>query len=241
LPIEIRSIDGSNNNTANPTWGMAGIEFLRLVPSDYGDGAGSPAGGNRRSAREISNAVVEQPQSIPNRARVSDFVWQWGQFLDHDLDLAPTITPVEEFDIPVPLGDLFFDPAGTGTQTISLDRSLYNVVDGVRQQVNAITAYIDASMVYGSDDARASELRTHDGTGHLKTSKGNLLPFNDHGFPNGPSPDPSFFLAGDVRSNEQVGLTAMHTLFVREHNFWADYFQRENPRLNDANFTRSRA
>jgi len=233
LPIEIRSIDGSNNNTANPTWGMADIEFLRLVPSDYGDGVDSPAGGNRRSAREISNAVVAQPQSILNHARVSDFVWQWGQFLDHDLDLAPTITPVEEFDIPVPPGDLFFDPDGTGIQTIPLDRSFYNVVDRVRQQVNAITAYIDASNVYGSDEARASELRTHDGTGHLKTSKGNLLPYNDHGFPNAPSPDPSFFLAGDVRANEQVGLTAMHTLFVREHNFWADYFARVNPRLND--------
>jgi len=29
-------------------------------------------------------------------------------------------------------------------------------------------------------------------------------------------------LAGDVRANENISLTLLHTLFLREHNFWAD-------------------
>jgi hypothetical protein len=133
------------------------------------------------------------------------------------------VDPAERFDISVPTGDVWFDPAKTGNQTISLDRSLYTIVEGVRQQVNEISAFIDASNVYGSDTERANALRTLDGTGRLRVSDENLPPFNAEGFPNAPSADlPTLFLAGDFRANEQVGLTSMHTLFIREHNFWAD-------------------
>lgn len=108
---------------------------------------------------------------------------------------------------------------------IFLFRSNYTLTSIPRQQVNQITSYIDASNVYGSNLARANELRTLDGTGRLKTSAGDFLPFNVNNFSNAPSPSSIFFLAGDVRANEQVGLTAMHTLFVREHNRWAKKFK----------------
>lgn len=221
---QYRSLDGSGNNLANPDYGKAGTPLLRLTTNSYGDGLSTPAGATRPSARAVSNAVVAQSGSILNERNASDFVWQWGQFMDHDLDLSGGASPAEPFNIPVPTGDPSFDPLSTGTQEIGLSRTLYQVDGfGVRQQINEITAWIDGSMVYGSDSARALALRTLAG-GRLKTSAGQLLPFNVDGLANAPSPDPSFFVAGDVRSNEQLGLTAMHTLFVREHNFWADYF-----------------
>src|SRR5262249_19717956 len=43
-------------------------------------------------------------------------------------------------------------------------------------------------------------------------------------FPNEPTNSRTFFLAGDVRANENSVLTALQTLFMREHNFWADHF-----------------
>ncbi len=224
-----RTLDGTGNNPANPSYGAADTQLLRLLPSDYGDGSSAPAGSERPSPRAISNAVANQSSSVTNSLNASDWLWQWGQFIDHDLDLTEPHQPLEPFNIPVPTGDPYFDPMGTGTQVISLNRSIYDPATGTspsnpRQQLNQITAFIDASNVYGSDAVRANFLRTFEG-GKLKTSAGELLPFNTAGLPNA-NPlgvaDDSLFLAGDVRANEQIGLTAVHTLFVREHNRLAE-------------------
>jgi hypothetical protein len=184
-------------------------------------------------ARLVSNEVCDQREPIVNKLGLSDFVWQWGQFLDHDIDETPIASPAEPFDIEVPTGDPWFDPDGLGGETIPLDRSAYEIVGGVRQQLNNITSFIDASNVYGSEEDRAHELRTNDGTGRLKVSAGDLLPYNTAGLDNAPSANiPTFFLAGDVRANEQVGLIAMHTLFVREHNRLADLIAQRRPGLS---------
>ena len=230
----VRTIDGSGNNRNDTEMGAAFVELLRFTNSDYGDGISTLAGEGRPSARAVSNAVNSQEGSIPNTLRATDFLWQWGQFVDHDIDLTDGTDPAESANIAVPLGDPYFDPDNTGTEVIELNRSIYNEssgtgVDNPRQQLNEISAWIDASNVYGSDEERANALRTNDGTGKLKTSEGNLLPFNTEGLPNAGGPATTLFLAGDVRANEQVALTAMHTLFVREHNRLAEQYASENP------------
>jgi hypothetical protein len=237
LALEARSIDGRNNNIQNPSWGSANSQLLRYVDPDYEDGIAQPSGADRPNVRDVSNAVAAQEQPIYNEKKASDMIWQWGQFLDHDIDLTSS-NPIEPFPIPVPTGDPYFDPNGTGTQEIFLARSVYDPTTGTtqnnpRQQINQITSYIDGSMVYGSDPTRAAALRTLDGTARLKTSSGNLLPFNTDGLPNEGGAAPTLFVAGDVRANEQVALTAMHTLFVREHNRVADLMHDHFPRLSD--------
>lgn len=136
----------------------------------------------------ISNVVNAQDRLYPNTLGASDFLWQWGQFLDHDIDLTDGVDPPGLADIAVPRGDLWFDPKGEGGVVISFNRSVYDPETGTsrdnpREQVNEITTWIDASNVYGSSAERAAALRTLDGTGRLRTSAGELLPLTPADFP----------------------------------------------------------
>lgn len=232
--VEVRTYDGSANNLANTDWGATFEHLQRLAPNDYADNISAISGSNRVSARVVSNQVHNQDEgeSIPNSFGGSDFVWQWGQFMDHDLDL--TDGAEESADIIVPEGDALFDPAGTGSVVIPFNRALFDpdsgtATDNPREQENEITSWIDGSMVYGSDDERAEALRDPDNRHLLAVSEGNLLPFNTTGLTNANIGTDVLFLAGDVRANEQIGLTVMHTLFVREHNRMAAILLDNNP------------
>lgn len=238
LAQEWRTIDGSGNNIASPGLGSVDARLLRKAPSAYGDGVSTPAGGGRPSPRAISNALCEQFGTVGNPAGVSDIFWLFGQFVDHDIDLTQAAEPEEDFDIAVPLGDPHFDFFATGNETIPLDRSAHDPATGTgvgnpRQQVNQITAFIDASNVYGSDATRAQALRRNRGRGRLETSRGKRLPFNELGLPNaGGEDNPELYLGGDIRANEHVGLSAMHMAFMREHNRLARLIRRGDRALS---------
>lgn len=116
--------------------------------------------------------------------------------------------------IPDP-NDILYRPDGM----IPFTRSEYNSSKVPREQINQITAVIDGSGVYGSDETKARSLRTlRNGEMNmtLVSSRGHkvldLLPRDGTGM----------FLAGDIRANEQVGLISLHTLFLREHNRLCD-------------------
>src|SRR5215208_585982 len=227
--VEFRTIDGTGNNFAAPEQGAANTRLIRFgYPARYPDGFGDVIDvPGRPNARDVSNAVHAQTASVPSARRLTDWVFQWGQFLTHDVDLTANGAQFNKLstggagDYRIPVNDPS-DPLGANP--IPFNRSQFDPATGIpgtpRQQMNLITSYIDASNVYGSDAVRAAALRTFEG-GRLKTTAGGLLPgLNDAGLAND---DPfhlggQLFLAGDARSNEQVGLTATHALFVREHN-----------------------
>ncbi len=239
--VNFRSFDGTGNNLVQPQWGSTDEAYVRVSPVAYGDKISTPGGADRPSARVISNAIGDQGSAeFLNNRDLSAFVYAWGQFLDHDMDQTVIASPKESMPIPVPTGDQYFDPDGTGTKTIPLSRSKFDPATGIslaspRQQMNSITSFLDGSHVYGSSVERAAALRTFSG-GRLRTSAGNLLPLNTLGLPNDTQPGTpaeDYFLAGDVRANENVELTAMQTLFMREHNRLATTIQSVNPTWTD--------
>ena len=211
-----RTIDGTNNNS---DFNTTGSEFTRIGDAHFADGISVPL--ESVNPRTVSNQVVgEGDAAVPNAEGVSGMMYAWGQFLDHDLDLSQT-DGVNHIDIAIPIGDPEF-PDGS---VLSMTRAVIDSATGAGTNtaataVNSITGWLDGSMVYGSTQGVADSLRLPDG--HMRTSEGGNLPLNADGT----------VAAGDVRAQENPSLTALQTLFVREHNYQVDKLAAEHPDWN---------
>lgn len=195
--IAYRSYDGSGNNVDNATWGASGAEFTSLAQSDDMMRMDGP------DARDVSTSMGVSDSNAPTSSQgLSSMFWAWGQFLDHDITLTGESHDLGQIDLGGDMG--------------SVGRSDQNE-NGT--QFNIATAYIDASMVYGTSEEQATDLRTNDGTGHLILDENGYLPTDENGQ----------FKAGDPRVGEQQQLTSMHTIFAREHNRIADSLSDANP------------
>ncbi|MEA2855246.1 MAG: hypothetical protein QOE02_5276 [Rhodospirillaceae bacterium] len=220
MALQFRTIDGSDNNLSDPALNQVNTDFARVGPANFADGFDAMQAGP--NPREISNIVVANGPDTHlevNGVALSGMMYAWGQFVDHDLDLEKGGTNTADISIPVPAGDTL--PEGT---IIPLTRVAIDPATGVAGHpataVNTVTGWLDGSQVYGSDAATAASLRTADG--HMKVSAGDNLPIVMTA--QGPA-----FAAGDVRAQENPDLTALQTLFVREHNHQVDQLHQEHP------------
>ncbi|XP_037536327.1 eosinophil peroxidase [Nematolebias whitei] len=122
-----------------------------------------------------------------------------------------------------------------------------------RQQLNTLTAFLDVGQVYGADDSKARLLRDLNTDQGLLKVNGNyndngreLLPFSTMGANmcatrrritnDENAQEVQCFIAGDDRVDENIGLTSVHTLFMREHNRLARALAQLNPHWDGEKF-----
>uniref|UniRef100_A0A8C1R6X6 Eosinophil peroxidase n=1 Tax=Cyprinus carpio TaxID=7962 RepID=A0A8C1R6X6_CYPCA len=273
LSKRYRTITGHCNNRENPQWGAANTAYARWLSPEYEDPRGAPRGWNPQHTyhnhtlppvRSVSQEVLyTHNENISLDMSLSHLLVEWGQWIDHDLTLTPQSPSTAAFktgadctrtcsrDTPCfPIQIPLSDPR-TGTQScMPFFRSAPSctVPLGHREQLNAITAFVDASMVYGSSDGLSGALRNlssplgllavnqfHSDQGlsfmpFLTRTQMNLDPCETPQRLNISMGNRSFcFQAGDSRANEHLGMIALHTLFLREHNRMAEELHKLNP------------
>lgn len=231
---EAQSLNGVNNNVIDPNVGAVGDRYLRIGPARYADGRSSPVAGP--NVRTVSNRIFNDNNvNIFSDRGVTQWGNVWGQFVDHNIGLRQgngTVANIA-FNRTDPL-ESFTNDLGVLTFTRSA-AAPGTGVSNVRQHINTETSFLDAEAVYGPTDVRLDWLRegtvdgNPDNNGARLNMPSNYLPRKDArgNAATAPAMDidgrlaanpANARVAGDVRANEQFALTAVQTLFAREHN-----------------------
>lgn len=246
------TFDGTCNNKVYKNRGSTPRPLKRLLPARYHSLPATPrklsvTGHALPNPREVSNKFGHGPQKINKVFTLMGIVW--GQIIDHDMDL----TCAGNFDHDQSCDDICLgNPKGAclpihvqkpdseltcrAGRCIPFTRSCpactkYHT--GARQQINQLTSYIDAGMVYGGPDPKEEQYwknlvdlstgKMRVGLSHHGT---HLLPDAVKGFGDC---DGGCFLGGDARATESSGLTALHTILLREHNRLVEELKYINP------------
>ncbi|KAM6902517.1 eosinophil peroxidase [Xenentodon cancila] len=157
--------------------------------------------------------------------------------------------------IPIPPGDPRLPsrpdscmPAFRSAPACGTGYSAYNFggEPNKREQINSLTAFLDLGQVYGSEEKLALDLRNLSSDAGLlrvntefRDNGRELLPFHSlqvqmcatrRKITNETTArEVPCFIAGDARVDENIALTSIHTLFMREHNRLARALKRLNP------------
>src|ERR1700722_8123578 len=213
---EFRPIGGIGNNLKYSKLNIPpNTPEIALAPPNYAPGTTNGLV-NGPNPRTISNIIAGGTGANGQNGETDDTVasawlYVFGQFVDHDIDLEETPPDSPAINIVVPTGDPVFAP---GT-VIAMTRDTMSPVTGTI--INTVAGYLDLSQLYGVSADVAASLRNADGT--LMTSdNGECLPVVDDSF-----------VTGDPRVTENPELTALTTLFMREHNYWVATLKAENP------------
>uniref|UniRef100_A0A8C8EFF0 Lactoperoxidase n=1 Tax=Otus sunia TaxID=257818 RepID=A0A8C8EFF0_9STRI len=227
-----RTITGECNNRKHSHLGSSNRAFARWLPAAYEDGVSVPRGASEGKLYNGFPLPLVRTYSCPDR---QGKVIRIGE-LHCETDCAFK-SPC--FPIKFPPDDPRMLRSNLCMPFIQ-SASVCNPRTFTREQINAVSSFIDASTVYGSEDSVAKSIRNQ--TDHLGLMAVNqnftdagleLLPFENKTKSvcvlTNESLNIPCFKAGDKRVTENLGLSALHTVFLREHNRLVSELRKLNP------------
>lgn len=105
------------------------------------------------------------------------------------------------------------------------------------EQISVVTSYMDLSLVYGNSDAQNRPIRAYLG-GRMLVEERNGYEWppqvvNASAVCDTQTSNEVCYRTGDVRTNQNPGLTILQIVLLREHNRLADVLQTINPHWDD--------
>nr|XP_050848620.1 peroxidase-like [Vespula vulgaris]XP_050848621.1 peroxidase-like [Vespula vulgaris]XP_050848622.1 peroxidase-like [Vespula vulgaris]XP_050848623.1 peroxidase-like [Vespula vulgaris] len=261
-----RSFDGTCNNLYNPTWGAANTRYGRLLLPNYADGIQTPTGSITGSELPLSRLVSFTlfPSVTIKDNKLTLAAMQWGQIITHDMALIAGTTQSNPhstqcctpdghlldtlshdskcYPIVIPYNDPVYSKSNI--QCVNFVRSITDLDRGCKlryspaaEQLTVVTHYLDLSIVYGSNEQVANNLRAYI-AGRMRvdirsnrewppaaTNKSNTCNLSNA--------DEVCYQAGDTRVNQNTQLTVLQILLLREHNRIAGILANLNPHWSD--------
>jgi len=146
-----------------------------------------------RTSQCVTKTNVFKPTSVETESVFNGFLWSFGQFVDHDLDMV-----AENHTERVYSESHFFELAVSNCDE----------EDMVGNRINVISSAFDLSSVY--NDAKP-EIRSQVDPAFLAMHDIDELPIDD-------KDDKGNYICGDDRCNENPFLIAQHTIWAKHHN-----------------------
>jgi hypothetical protein len=218
-----RTYDGSRQDPIDPKMGMVGSRFGRNAPTD----ATAPEPLPERmqpSPREVANRLLLRREFIPATS-LNVLAACWIQFQNHDWFGHGENAPDTYIDIELDENDEWPEGTPMRLRATSPDRTRTWKSGLPPTYVNTVTHWWDLSQVYGSTEERCRQLRSGE-DGKLNVTDDGMLPNED---------DPKLDgvdLTG-FSDNYWIGLSLLHTLFVKEHNSICDHLKGAYPTWDD--------
>jgi hypothetical protein len=197
-----RSFDGEWNDLSAPKMGTVGAAFGRNLRPDFTQNMEEP------NPILVARALLDRKTFLPARS-LNLLAAAWIQFQVHDwVHHAREDLGTNDVRVPLPDGtpDWLNVDGGEGERVMRIAGN--TSLDGAgRLFGNATTHWWDGSEVYGSDAEGAAQLREG---AKIRLDNG-FLPIDKLGM-----------VITGFNESFWLGLSAMHTLFAREHNLLCD-------------------